>query len=312
MSHSHARHHHGPGHDHAHDRGALNQSRLGWAAVLTGTFMLVEAVGGVISGSLALLADAGHMLTDFAALALAWFAARVARRPADWRRTYGFDRFAVLVAFVNGLSLVLIAALIVVEAIRRFAEPVEVMGPLMLAVATAGLAVNVAAFWLLHGADRNNLNIRGAAVHVMGDLLGSVAAIAAAIVIILTGWMPIDPLLSLLVALLIVRSGVLVARDAGRILLEAAPPGLDSREIAADLVAGVPGVADVHHVHAWSISQERPMITLHARLDAGADAGAAVRTIKARLAQRFGIDHATVEIEAGACADDGHADPPAR
>lgn len=304
MAHSHAPHDHRHGHDHhGHDHGALNQSRLGWAAVLTGSFMLAEAAGGIISGSLALLADAGHMLTDFAALSLAWFAARTARRPADWRRTYGFDRFAVVVAFVNGLSLLVIAALIVVEAIRRFAEPVEVVGPLMLAVATVGLMVNVAAFWLLHGADRNNLNIRGAAVHVMGDLLGSVAAIAAALVIIFTGWMPIDPLLSLLVALLIVRSGWLVSRDAAHILLEAAPPGLDTRRVAADLVAEVEGVCEVHHVHAWSISQERPMITLHARLDTGADATAAVRAIKARLAEKFGIDHATVEIERETCAD---------
>ena len=170
---------------------------MGLAAALTGVFMFAEVAGGIAAGSLALIADAGHMLTDFASLALAWFGFRLSRRPADWRRTYGFDRFQVLVAFANGLALFAIAAWIVYEAIERLMTTPQVSGGIMVVVAALGLLVNIAAFWLLQGADRDNLNIRGAAIHVLGDLLGSVAALAAGAVILLTGWTPIDPLLSI-------------------------------------------------------------------------------------------------------------------
>ena len=158
---------------------ANNERRMGLAALLTGAFMFAEVAGGIAAGSLALLADAGHMLTDFASLALAWFGFRLSRRPADWRRTYGFDRFQVLVAFANGLALFAIAAWIVYEAIERLMTTPQVSGGIMVVVAVLGLLVNIAAFWLLQGADRDNLNIRGAAIHVLGDLLGSVAALAA-------------------------------------------------------------------------------------------------------------------------------------
>jgi cobalt-zinc-cadmium efflux system protein len=285
---------------HAHNHAQGKERRLGIVALLTGGFMVAEAVGGVLSGSLALLADAGHMLTDFASLALAWFAARIARRPADWRRTYGFDRFSVLAAFVNGIALFAIAVWITVEAVGRFLQPVEVAGTAMLVIAALGLAVNVAAFRVLHGGagehDGHDLNVRSAALHVLGDLLGSVAAIAAALVIMFTGWTPIDPLLSMLVVLLILGAAWRVVRDSGRILLEAAPAGQDTRAIAADL-AGIEGVERVHHVHLWSISEQRPMITLQARLGAGADPTAARRAIRERLDSRHGIGHATIEIE---------------
>jgi cobalt-zinc-cadmium efflux system protein len=173
----------------------------------------------------------------------------------------------------------------------------------MVVVAALGLLVNIAAFWLLQGADRENLNIRGAAIHVLGDLLGSVAALAAGAVILFTGWMPIDPLLSILVALIIVRSGWQVVADAGHILLEGAPGELDTRAIGPDLVANVAGVTEVHHVHVWSITQARRMVTLHACIEDGADADLIVRNIKARLKTQFDLDHATVEIERGVCAD---------
>jgi cobalt-zinc-cadmium efflux system protein len=289
-------------HDH-HGHG--KERRLGIVAALTGGFMVAEAVGGVLSGSLALLADAGHMLTDFASLLLAWAAAHVARRPADWRRTYGFDRFSVLAAFVNGLALFAIALWITVEAIGRLMEPAPVAGAAMLAIAALGLAVNIAAFAVLHGGGHGgdhgggharDLNLRGAALHVLGDLLGSMAAIAAAIVILATGWTPIDPLLSILVVLLIAVAGWRVVRDSGRILLEAAPAGQDARSIAADL-AELEGVERVHHVHLWSISETRPMITLQARLDAGADPVVARRAMRELLATRHGIGHATIEVE---------------
>jgi cobalt-zinc-cadmium efflux system protein len=276
---------------------ADNERRVGFATLLTGAFMLAEVAGGLISGSLALLADAGHMLADFGALALAWFAFRLARRPADWRRTYGFDRFSVLVAFVNGLTLLVIAGLIVVEAIERLAAPRPVAGMLMLGVAAAGLVVNLAAFRLLSGADRRNLNIRGALAHVLGDTLGSIAAIAAAAIIIATGWTPADPLLSLIVAAIIVRSGWAVTRDAAHILLEGAPEGMSRDAIAADLVHSVDGLVAVQHVHVWSITEARPVVTLEAMVAPAADHAAVKAAIKARLHDEHGIDHATVEIE---------------
>lgn len=293
-------------HDHTHGVAhANNERRMGLAAALTGGFMVAEVAGGIVAGSLALLADAGHMLTDFASLALAWFGFRLSRRPADWKRTYGFDRFQVLVAFANGLALFAIAAWIVYEGIERLMTTPEVSGGIMVVVALLGLLVNVVAFLLLQGADRKNLNVRGAAIHVLGDLLGSVAALFAGAVILLTGWTPIDPLLSLVVAAIIVRSGWKVVVDAGHILLEGAPEELDTRAIGPDLVANVKGVEEVHHVHVWSITQSRRMVTLHALICETEDSDRVVRSIKARLKERFGLDHATVEIERGACADAG-------
>jgi cobalt-zinc-cadmium efflux system protein len=305
-SHLHHRHDHShAGHSHDHGAGdANNEWRMGLAALITGAFMFAEVAGGVAAGSLALLADAGHMLTDFASLALAWFGFRLSRRPADWKRTFGFDRFQVLVAFANGLALFVIAAWIVYEAIERLMTTPAVSGGIMVVIAALGLLVNVAAFWLLQGADRENLNVRGAAMHVLGDLFGSVAALIAGGVILATGWTPIDPLLSVLVAAIIVRSGWQVVADAGHILLEGAPGELDTRAIGPDLIANVKGVEGIHHVHVWSITQSRRMVTLHACIGARQDSDLAVRNIKARLKERFGLDHATIEIERGVCADD--------
>jgi cobalt-zinc-cadmium efflux system protein len=300
----HARDGHGDAeHGHPHHHHA-NERSVGWAALLTGGFMVAEIVGGVLAGSLALLADAGHMLTDFASLALAWLGFRLTRRPADWRRTYGFDRFAVLVAFVNGIVLFAIAAWIGVEAWHRLANPVEVRGAPMLWIAATGLAVNVLVFFILRGGDEDNLNVRAAVLHVVGDLLGSVAAVVASIVILTTGWMPIDPLLSVLVGLIVLRSAWRVVAESGHILLEGSPEHFDSRAIGDDLREALPYVLDVHHVHAWSISQERPMVTLHACVTENTDASVAVREIKRQLRQDFRITHATIEIEYGACGDD--------
>jgi cobalt-zinc-cadmium efflux system protein len=292
-------HSHG-GHAHRH---ANNERRLAIAAALTGTFMVVEAIGGVVSQSLALLADAGHMLADFASLALAWWAFRLSRRPADHRRTYGFERVQILVAFANGLALFVIAGWIVVEAIHRLFAPVEVLGGIMFSVALAGLALNAGMVWVLHGADRDNLNIRGAMIHVVGDLLGSAGVIVAALIILATQWSPADPLISVAVALLILRSAWHVVNDSAHVLLEGAPPGVSIDAIETDLEHAIEGVCDIHHVHAWSITDERPMVTLHAQLEEGADQDAVVLAIKMRLAERFGIGHATVETETGACSD---------
>jgi cobalt-zinc-cadmium efflux system protein len=304
--HSHAQDHDDHGHDHSHGvhvHGASgNGKRLAWAAALTGLFLVVEIGGGLLSGSLALLADAGHMFTDFAALVLAWFAFRVAARPASRQWTYGFGRVSILTAFVNGLALFVIAALIIYEAILRLMSPPEILGGLMLGVAIAGLAVNLAAFFILNGGDRKSLNMRGAALHVMGDLLGSIAAIIAAGVIMATGFMPIDPLLSILVAVLILRSAAMLVRESGHILLESAPPELDRSQMAQRLVGAVPGLKDIHHVHVWSLSEDRRMATFHARLAAGAAPDAVLADIRARLKSDFAIDHVTVEIEGAEAA----------
>ncbi len=283
-------------HGHGHGRGRSNRRAIGAAALLTGVFMAVEAAGGLAANSLALIADAGHMATDFAALALGWLAFRMAERPADAARTYGFDRWSVLVAFVNGLALFAVAAWIVVEAVHRIAAPEPVAGGLMLWIAVAGLAVNLLVFAVLSRGDRENLNLRAALLHVAGDLLGSVAAIAAALVILGTGWTPIDPILSTLVALLILVAAWRVVRESGHILLEGAPAGFDAGRVRAALREAVPGLADVRHLHAWSISQERPMITLEAELRPGADGEAARCEIRRILAERFGFEHATIEI----------------
>lgn len=304
-------HTHTHSHDHAAHGAGASERRVGLAALLTAVFMLAELAGGIVSGSLALIADAGHMLTDSAGLTLAWLGFRLARRPADWKRSYGYDRFGVLVAFANGLLLFAVAGWVVVEAVHRLNAPLPVLGGVMFWVALAGLAVNICAFWLLQGGDHGNLNVRAAALHVVGDLLGSIAALAAALVILTTGWTPIDPILSVLVALLILWSAGRIVRDSGHILLEGTPTGFDPRQIAEDIKASVPDVLDVHHVHAWSLSQERPIITLHARAAADGRAPEAITAaIKAHLLARYGVDHATVELEFERCAD-AH-DPPSR
>lgn len=290
---------------HAHQHHHSNQTRTLWAAIITSGFMLAEVVGGLLTGSLALLADAAHMLTDSASLALAWLGFRLALRPADRHRTYGFGRFQILVAFANGIVLCLLSVWIVVEALERLWTPVAVLGGPMLVVAGLGLVVNIAAFWILHGADQNNLNIRGALLHVLGDLLGSVATIGAAGVILWSGWMPIDPLLSMLVALLILRSAWQLIREASHILLEGTPSHLDVREIAPDLLEQVPGLVDIHHVHAWSLTQEQTLVTLHAQIHPDSAPDKTTAQIRARLAERFEVNHATVQVEHKHCGSQG-------
>ena len=294
---AHQAHGHDHNHFHSHGVNAKNASRMAMAAVLTGTFMVVELIGGILSGSLALMADAGHMLTDFGALSLAWLAFRIAKRPADWKHTFGFDRFSIVVAFVNGLSLFFVAGMIVWEAIKRFGQPIEVMGKPMLIVATLGLLVNIAVFFIIISGDKDNLNIRSAALHVIGDLLGSVAAISAAIVILLTGWMPADLLMSVLVAVIILRSAWYIVLEAGHILMEGTPKGLDRRTISADMHDQFEQILHVDHIHAWSISQERPIITLEAIIRDDFNIEDTAQAIKARLHDRFGVEHATVEVK---------------
>ncbi|MDB5988108.1 MAG: cation transporter [Nevskia sp.] len=295
---------HNPGHSHdhahGHSHGSTNERRLSWALAITGIFLVVEVVGALLSHSLALLADAGHMLTDAASLVLALVALRASRRPADDDYSYGRHRFEVLAAFVNGLALLAISLWILVESMLRLMTPQPVAGKVMLIVAVLGVGANLGAFLVLRDGE-NNINLRGAVLHVLSDLLGSAAAMIAAIVILLSGWSPIDPLLSALVSVLILRSGWRVTRQSARILLEGTPAGLDAGEVASDLLAQVNGLAGVHHVHAWSLTDERPMLTLHAVVKTGADRDAVLSAVHLRLRQNFGIVHATVQLETVDC-----------
>ena len=281
-----------------------DERRLLLALTLTGSFMLVEVAGGIWSGSLALLADAGHMLTDTASLALAWLAARLSRRPADELRSYGYHRLQILAAFLNGVFFIFIVGWILYEAAHRLLQPQPVIGGIMLWVAVTGLVVNLLAFALLHGRHGHNLNLRAALLHVTGDLLGSVAAIVAAGVILLTGWYPIDPLLSVLVALLILVSALRVVRQSAHILLEGTPPDVDVRRIREVLFAQIPAVKDVHHIHAWSLTPDRPMLTLHVTIDEPVNCRDVLSDVKRVLRDEFRITHSTVQVEPITCIDE--------
>jgi cobalt-zinc-cadmium efflux system protein len=287
---------------HAHHNS--NMRRVMIALVLTGSFMIVEVIGGLLSGSLALLADAGHMLTDTMALGLAAVAFQVSKRPPDVRLTYGYQRFQILAAFVNGLSLLLIVGWILYEAVRRFIVPQEVMGQTMLIVAAAGLIVNIVCFGVLHGGDKENLNIRGAALHVAGDLLGSIAAIVAALVIIYTGWMQIDPILSIAVAVLILRSAWALVRRSAHVLLEGAPDWLDIDAMHELVVQRIPAVASIHHVHVWGMTPQDLMLTMHVCIDTEpGNPTDVIREVKSLLHDEYGIGHSTIELETVDCAD---------
>ena len=300
--HDHAHgHRHGHGGHHHHHHGSVSERKLFWALLLTGGFMIAELIGGLVAGSLALLADAAHMLTDSAALAMAFVAVRAARRPATPRMSYGHHRWQVLAAFVNGMALLALAGWILIEAGIRLWQPAPVAGDTVVLIALLGLLVNLAAFAILSGGE-NNLNVRGALAHVLGDLLGSVAALLAGALIWAYGWIAADPLLSALVAMLMLRSGWGISRHAAHVLLEGAPAGIDEGAVSTAIIEAVPAVASVHHVHAWSLTDEKPVVTLHATLHGTADRDASLRTIQAVLSQRFGVEHSTVQLEDSVCA----------
>jgi cobalt-zinc-cadmium efflux system protein len=277
---------------------------LGWALVITAAFMSLEVVGGLLSGSLALLADAGHMLTDTAALALAWLAARLTMRPTNPRRSYGYHRAQVLAAFVNALALFGVVAWIVYEAVDRLSQPRPIVGQTMLAVALAGLAANLAVFAILRRGNQDNLNVAAAKLHVLGDLLGSIGAIIAAGVILATGWTPIDPLLSVLVAVLILRSAWSLLRKSTGILMEETPESVDIDALRQALLALVPGVRDVHDVHCWSLTSGQVMLTLHVALVSDADPARVLREAKRVIAEKFAIDHSALQLEQAECPDE--------
>jgi cobalt-zinc-cadmium efflux system protein len=284
-------------HGHAHaTRGEADRGRLVSALALIAAFIAVEVATGVLARSLALLSDAAHMLTDAGALALSLLALRLAARPAAGAMTFGFRRVEILSAQVNGMSLVIFAGFITYEAVRRIFDPPAVRGWLMLAVALVGIAVNLIAVRILAGADRSSLNVQGSFQHVLTDLYGFIGTALAAGVILATGFRRADPIVSLLIAALMLRSGGSLLRASARVFLEAAPAGLDPQAIGTAL-AGHPGVVEVHDLHVWEVSSAFPALSAHVLVSAQDDCHAARRELEALLHERFGLEHTTLQVD---------------
>lgn len=289
-------HHHGHGpHTHAPSADA-DRRWLGVALGLVLGFLVVEVVAGLLADSLALLSDAAHMLTDAAAIALALVAARLAARPAGGRYTFGLGRAEVLAAQANGATLLVAAAIIGWEALGRFADPPDVEGAAVLAVGAAGAVVNVAAAWALSRAERQSLNVAGARAHVLADLLGSVAAMVAGAVVLATGFREADPIAALLVAALVLRSGWGLVRDAGRVLLEAAPASVDPDAIG-HAMAAVPGVVEVHDLHVWEVTTGFAALSAHVVVRTHDDCHGLREDLERVLRERFGVTHSTLQVD---------------
>ncbi len=291
------------GHDHAGASMHGNERAVGKAFILISTFTLAEVLGGLWSNSLTLLADAGHMFLDSTALGLTWYALRLSRKDPDHKLSYGYHRFQVLAACLNGLMLLMIVGWILFEALQRISSPQPVMALPALAIAVLGLVVNIVAFRWLHG-HQHNTAVRSALLHVLGDLLGSVAAITSALVIHFTGWFRIDSLLAMVVAAILAHGAWRVLRESSHILLEGVPPGIDLEDIRESLTQLVPGVVGVHHVHAWALTSERPLVTLHAHVADHVDTQSATSALKEILRDRYGVEHSTIQVERGVCLDE--------
>ena len=285
------------GHDHHHHHfkpGAASR-RLKIVVCLTAAYFLAEVIGGWIANSLALLADAGHMLTDIMALTLALVAAWIARRPADSNRTYGYQRIEILAALFNGVAVIVIAIVIMYEAWERLLSPPEVDYKLMAIVAAGGLLVNMAAALIL-GGHQHGLNVRAAYLHVLGDLLGSVAALTGAGLIALFGWRWADPAASALIACIIVVAAVRLVLTSANVLMEGVPSHLKT-ETVREALAQTPGVRDVHDLHLWSLAGVRPLLSAHLVTDGSAKSTEVLRTATRMLVERFRIMHATLQVE---------------
>ena len=300
-------------HVRAHDRGREASRRaLALALVITAGYTAVEVVGGVLTGSLALLADAVHMLSDNVAIALALGAVWLAARPSTPERTFGYKRAEVLVALANGVALVALAIWIFYAAVQRLGDPPEVLGGWMLAIAVAGIGVNLAAAAILSRA-RGGLNVEAAFRHVLGDLLGSLGVAAAAVVILATGWLEADPVAGMLIAVLVLVSSWSILRDSTRILLEAAPSGIDTREVG-ERIARSPGVVEVHDLHIWTITSGFPALSAHVLVGRGEDCHGRRRELERVLREEFGIEHTTLQVDhagdAGGLVELGHVERP--
>ena len=282
------------GHDHDH-RGGTRRA-LALALVLTASYTAVEVVGGFLTESLALLADAVHMLSDNVSIALALLAAWLAGRPATPARTYGYKRAEVLAALANGVALVALSIWIFYEAVRRFEDTPDVLGGWMLAIAVVGIIVNVAAGGILYRARNQSLNVEAAYRHVFADLLGSLGVATAAVVILLTGWLAADPLVSIFIGVLVLASSWSILRDATTILLEASPKGIDTRTVGERL-AGAPGVVEVHDLHVWTITSGFPALSAHVLVGKEEDCHGRRRELEALLQREFGIEHTTLQVD---------------
>jgi cobalt-zinc-cadmium efflux system protein len=303
-------HAHHPSHDHAHHAhdhaapGANRENRLLLAFALTAAMLVVEAIGGLVSGSLALLADAGHMLVDAGALMFAWLGAYYAKRPADARRSFGYARLEVLVGYSNALAQFLLVAWIGSEAVMRFATPEPILSGTMLLVALAGLVVNAIVLGTLSH-DHSDLNVASARLHVLGDLLGSLGAVTAALVVRYFGWLWADPAVSILVSLLILGGAWRLLRRSAHILLEGTPEGMDASLIVDTIEREAAGVSDVHHVHVWQLAGGRHVATLHARARDGFAPDQVILSIRSVLRERFAVEHATVQLDTVRCDESG-------
>ncbi|MFL6671898.1 MAG: cation diffusion facilitator family transporter [Massilia sp.] len=280
---------------HAHSIEARSQGALGLALGLTLLFAVIEVVTGFAANSLALISDAGHMVTDAAALGLALLAQAIAKRPPSARHSFGFVRAEALAAFVNSLAMLLLVGWIVFEAAHRLADPVPVQGGVVLVVAAIGAAINLLVAWALSRGSQS-INTRAALVNVLGDLLGSVAAIAAGAIIYFTGWVRIDPLLSIFVSLLILKSTVGILRESYHFLMEGVPHQIDYLQVGADLAA-VPGVQSVHDLHVWDMSPGHPALIGHLEINDLAEWPDVLRAVRAMLLEKHHIDHVTLQPE---------------
>jgi cobalt-zinc-cadmium efflux system protein len=294
-SHSHAGHSHGTG---GHPHGGSGQTRraLATALAITATYTVAEIIGGLITGSLALLADAGHMLSDNFSLGLALFAFWLSAKPPTPERSFGFKRAEILAALINGVMLVAISIWIFYEAYHRFQDPPEILGGWMMAVAVIGLFVNVAAALVLSRSGGESLNLQGALRHVLADLAGSAGVIAAALIIVLTGWLYADPIISVLIGFLVLVSSWKLLRDSVSILLEQSPLGMDANEVGRKMVS-VEGVEEVHDLHIWEITSDFPALAAHVLVGNDQDCHERRREIEKVLYREFGIEHTTLQID---------------
>lgn len=286
-------HHHGHNHSHGH---SANKKALLISFILITTFMVVEVIGGLLTNSLALLADAGHMLSDAAALGLSFFALKLGERKASQSKTFGYKRFEIIAAALNGLTLILISLYIFYEAFQRFANPPEVQSFGMLTISIIGLLVNIVAAWILMGGDKENLNVRSAFLHVLGDMLGSVGAIVAALLMIFFGWGIADPIASVIVAGLIIVSGWRVTKESLHILMEGAPAQIKLEDVKTSL-GKIPDVKEVHDLHIWSITSGMPMLSCHLSITENGVHDQILQQAQTVLHDSFGIEHSTIQVE---------------
>ncbi|MDR7237777.1 cation diffusion facilitator family transporter [Neobacillus drentensis] len=295
MGHHHG-HSHGDGHGHHHHHTG-NKKALFSAFLLITAFMFVEVVGGILTNSLALLSDAGHMLSDSVALGLSFFAIKLGERKATQSNTYGFKRFEIIAAALNGIALIGISLYIFVEAYSRLTNPPEVQSLGMLSISVIGLLVNIIAAWILMKGDKEeNLNVRSAFLHVIGDMLGSVGAIIAALLIYFFGWGVADPIASVIVAILVLISGWRVTKESFHVLMEGAPLQIDAEKVKSSLLT-IPFVNEVHDLHIWSITSGMPMLSCHIAIEGEGLHDAILRKAQSILHDDFGIEHSTIQVE---------------